>query len=276
MYAAFAYDVFVRLLIISFYGSVMIVAVVMARVLLKGAPRWICCMMWGFVAFRLLCPFDLPFGFSVYNIAEHTAAGSFIETISGSYSDAPANIINESSDKDGIGPADEKDSNIKAVQNIEYTQKTAETANGAANADTTDTLHKVGNLASSAYYAEASDKRQNNENVIYNNIKYFIAIWAVGMLAMLGYMAVVSMRLRRTLTASVAVDYAYINEVTGDAGASLWARRARGRSEVFICDDITSPFVAGVVRPRIYLPSGMDAETAACSCIFDGVRRSGS
>ncbi len=264
MYADMAYQVFVRLLMMAFYGSVMIVVVAMARVLLKGAPRWICCVMWAFVAFRLMCPLDLPFGFSVYNIAEHTAAGSFIETISGTYSDAPANIINESSEKDGIGPADEKDSNIKAVQNIEDTRKTAETANGAANADTADTLHKVGNLASSAYYAEASDKQQNNENVIYNNIKYFIAVWAVGMLAMFGYMAYISRRLRRTLAASVAVDDVYINELTGDAGASLWARRARGRLEVFICDDIASPFIAGVVKPRIYLPSGMDAETAAC------------
>ena len=136
MYADIAYQAFVRLLMMAFYGSVMIVVVAMARVLLKGAPRWICCMMWAFVAFRLLCPLDLPFGFSVYNIAEHTAAGSFIETISGSYSYAPANIINESSEKDSIGPADENDSNIKAVQNIEDTRKTAETANGAANADT--------------------------------------------------------------------------------------------------------------------------------------------
>ena len=63
MYAAFAYDVFVRLLMMAFYGSVMIVVVAMARVLLKGAPRWICCMMWAFVAFRLLCPLDLPSGF---------------------------------------------------------------------------------------------------------------------------------------------------------------------------------------------------------------------
>ena len=261
MYAAFAYDVFVRLLMMAFYGSVMIVVVAMARVLLKGAPRWICCMMWAFVAFRLLCPLDLPFGFSVYNIAEHTAAGSFIETISGSYSYAPANIINESSEKDSIGPADENDSNIKAVQNIEDTRKTAETANGAANADTP---YKAGNPASSEYYPETSDKQQNNENMIYNNIKYFIAIWLAGMFAMFGYMAVVSRRLRRTLTASVSVDDTYINEVTGDAGASLRARRARGRSEVFICDDIDSPFVAGLLRPRIYLPSGMDCETAAC------------
>ena len=264
MYADIAYQAFVRLLMMAFYGSVMIIVVAMARVLLKGAPRWICCMMWAFVAFRLLCPLDLPFGFSVYNIAEHTAAGSFIETISGSYSYAPANIINESSEKYSIGPADENDSNIKAVQNIEDTRKTAETANGAANADTADTPYKAGNPASSAYYPETSDKQQNNENMIYNNIKYFIVIWLAGMLAMFGYMAVVSRRLRRTLTASVAADNAYINEVTGDAGASLRARRARGRLAVFICDDIDSPFVAGLLRPRIYLPSGMDCETAAC------------
>ena len=68
MYADIAYQAFVRLLMMAFYGSVMIVVVAMARVLLKGAPRWICCMMWAFVAFRLLWPRDLPSGFCVYNL----------------------------------------------------------------------------------------------------------------------------------------------------------------------------------------------------------------
>ena len=32
---------------------------------------------------------------------------------------------------------------------------------------------------------------------------------------------------------------------------------------IFVCDDIRSPFILGIVKPRIYLPSGMDAQTAS-------------
>ena len=32
---------------------------------------------------------------------------------------------------------------------------------------------------------------------------------------------------------------------------------------IFVCDDIRSPFILGIVKPRIYLPSGMNAQTAS-------------
>ena len=63
-------------------------------------------------------------------------------------------------------------------------------------------------------------------------------VWLVGMAAVLGWAAFSWLRLRRQVAASVSV--------------------AKG---VYICDDIASPFILGVLRPRIYLPSGLTGAT---------------
>lgn len=63
-------------------------------------------------------------------------------------------------------------------------------------------------------------------------------VWLAGMAVLLGWAAFSWLRLRRQVAASVNV--------------------AKG---VYICDDIASPFILGVLRPRIYLPSGLTGTT---------------
>ena len=63
-------------------------------------------------------------------------------------------------------------------------------------------------------------------------------VWLAGMAVLLGWAAFSWLRLRRQVAASVSV--------------------AKG---VYICDDIASPFILGVLRPRIYLPSGLTGAT---------------
>ena len=33
---------------------------------------------------------------------------------------------------------------------------------------------------------------------------------------------------------------------------------------VYLCDDVQSPFILGVISPKIYLPSGMDEDVTDC------------
>ena len=66
---------------------------------------------------------------------------------------------------------------------------------------------------------------------------YATAIWMIGMLALLGYAAASYFRLRRTVSASIRV-----------------------KGNIWICDGVDSPFILGIVRPQIYLPSSMDNE----------------
>ena len=60
-------------------------------------------------------------------------------------------------------------------------------------------------------------------------------VWLIGLAAMLAYALVSYLRLRRRVSVSLCV-----------------------RENIYLCDAISSPFILGVVKPRIYLPSGLD------------------
>ena len=60
-------------------------------------------------------------------------------------------------------------------------------------------------------------------------------VWLIGLAAMLLYALVSYLRLRRRVSASIP----------------LW-------ENIYVCDEVPSPFILGIVRPRIYLPSALD------------------
>ena len=62
--------VFLKLLNMSITGSVMVLAVLMARLFLKKAPRWSICLLWGLVALRLICPFTIKSNLSLIRNSE--------------------------------------------------------------------------------------------------------------------------------------------------------------------------------------------------------------
>ena len=66
---------------------------------------------------------------------------------------------------------------------------------------------------------------------------YLLAIWPLGVLGMLLYALLSYLRLRRRTAAS-----------------------APFRKDVFLCDEIGSPFILGVFRPRVYIPSHLEKQ----------------
>lgn len=60
-------------------------------------------------------------------------------------------------------------------------------------------------------------------------------VWLIGLAAMLLYALVSYLRLRRRVSASIPL-----------------------RESIYVCDEVPSPFILGIVRPRIYLPSALD------------------
>lgn len=57
--------IFLDVLNRSLTASILIAAVVVIRFALKKAPKWVTCLLWGVVGFRLLCPFTIESGFSL-------------------------------------------------------------------------------------------------------------------------------------------------------------------------------------------------------------------
>ena len=63
-------NIFLRLLNMSLTASVMALAVMLIRLLLRKAPKWIFCVMWGLVALRLVLPFSIESVLSLMPSAE--------------------------------------------------------------------------------------------------------------------------------------------------------------------------------------------------------------
>lgn len=61
---------FLTIFNMSLTASIILLVTMLIRVFLKKAPRWISCVLWGMVAFRLICPFSLESVFSLVPSAE--------------------------------------------------------------------------------------------------------------------------------------------------------------------------------------------------------------
>ena len=69
--------VFLKLLNMSLTACLMILAVLPVRALLKKAPRWSICLLWGLVALRLICPFSLESSLSLITDSEPVSQTHF-------------------------------------------------------------------------------------------------------------------------------------------------------------------------------------------------------
>ncbi|SDB07305.1 M56 family metallopeptidase [Butyrivibrio sp. INlla16] len=65
-------------------------------------------------------------------------------------------------------------------------------------------------------------------------------IWLIGMLLVIGYAVFSFVSIKKKTSASIKME---------------------GVDRAYICDEIDTPFILGIVRPAIYLPSGLDGET---------------
>ena len=184
--------IFLKILNISLVAGWLILAVILMRLLLHKAPKWIRCLLWALVAVRLLLPFSIE---SVLSLVPSS------EVI-------PANIVYE--------PKPAIDSGIRVVNNTV-------------------------NPAITGTFAPETGASVNPLQII---VPVASAIWITGIAGMLLYGLISFLLLKKKVSASVP-----LNTKTGKS------RR------ILLCDDIQSPFILGIFKPCIYLPSSLNDET---------------
>lgn len=82
---------FLNILNLTINASWLIAAVILARLLLKKAPKWISCLLWGLVALRLLCPVSLTSALSLLPSAKVVPGN--IEMVQDPHIDSGVKII---------------------------------------------------------------------------------------------------------------------------------------------------------------------------------------
>lgn len=174
--------VFLKLLNMSITAGWLILAVIFLRLVLRRAPRWLICLLWGMVAVRLICPVSFQSIFSLIPSRE-TVRQEIV------FSESPA-----------------IQSGIRLVD------------------------HVVNPVLQDSFAPEPG------ASVNPLQVWLFAAgmIWLLGVGLMLGYVAVSYMRLHLRLRTAVRLE-----------------------GSVYFSEFVDTPFIFGVLRPRIYLPSGM-------------------
>lgn len=179
-------QLFFRLLNISINAGWLVLAVLMLRVLLKKAPRWLHVALWGLVGIRLALPFSIESIFSLIPSAETV----------------PPTIVYERE------PA--IDSGFSSVDQI------------------------VNPIVADRFTPDFTTSASPLQ--VWGAI--LSCVWLIGLFLMVAYMLIGYLRLRFRLRT---------------------ATKREGR--VYKSEFVSSPFILGIFRPRIYLPYGLNENT---------------
>lgn len=175
--------IFLHIINMSISASYLLLAVLILRLLLKKAPRWISVVLWGIVALRLVCPFSIESVMSLIPSAQ---------TVS-------PDIMTDNTPSVNTG--------IPIVNN---------------------TVNPI-----------ISESFAPNPSVSVNPLQVWIPIlaaaWVVGMLALAVYAVVSYLKVKRSIGTAVLYE-----------------------DNIYQSDSVISPFVLGLIKPKIYIPFNMN------------------
>ena len=175
---------FLDLLNASISATWLVLGILLLRLLLKKAPKWLTCALWALVAIRLVMPFSIE---SIFSLIPST------QTL-------PPEILTENRFEVNTG--------IPVInQHINH-----------------DVL--------GSYYEGVTVPVDTGLNMVSEASQ----IWLIGMVILALYSLCSYLFLRRKVAASIPL-----------------------RENIYLCDYIDTPFILGLFRPRIYLPSSLEA-----------------
>ena len=180
-------ELFLKIVNMSISAGWVVVAVLIMRIILRKAPKWIRVLMWGIVAVRLVCPFT--------------------------------------------------------VESVVSLIPSAQTLSPDIMMDPTPTVHTgvtvINNSVNPIITGSLSPSIGDSVNPLQIWIPILSAVWLLGIAVLLVYTLISYIRLRLRLRTAVLL-----------------------RDNVFESDNVSSPFVLGVIKPRIYLPFNINKQDA--------------
>ena len=178
-------DLFLKIVNMSISASWLVVAVLILRLVLKKAPKWVNVLLWGIVAVRLICPFSFESVLSLIPSAE-----TF-----------PEKIIS--------GPSFDVQTGITPIDN------------------------RINDYLGDRYFEGVTVPTNNGNNVM----TILTIVWIIGILLLATYTVISYWRLHREIDTAV-----------------------RYKDNIFQSENVSSPFVLGIINPRIYLPFSMNEQ----------------
>lgn len=179
----------------SISASYIVIAILLLRLFMKKAPKWISVALWGVVGLRLICPFSIESILSLIPSAETVSPDIMTGNLSepffvDSYIDTGFSGVNNT-----IAP-----------------------------------------IISGSSVTVAPEKEVNLLKLL---IPICAILWLVGILAMVIYTLVSYLKLKKSI--GTAVLY---------------------KENIYQSENVASPFILGIIKPRIYLPFDIGKQSA--------------
>ncbi|MBQ6932227.1 MAG: M56 family metallopeptidase, partial [Clostridia bacterium] len=178
-------ELFLSIVNMSISACWLVLAVLLLRLVLKKAPKWIICLLWGFAGLRLVMPFSLESIFSLIPSAE---------TVSPEIMTATSPSVN---------------TGIPALNNT------------------------INPVISESFAPEIGA----SANPLQILVPIAAAVWLVGIAVLLIYTLVSFLRLKKKIGTAVLL-----------------------RDNIYQSENVASPFVLGIIKPKIYLPFNMSEQ----------------
>ena len=195
-------ELFLKIINMSISASWLILAVLILRLVLKKAPKWVNILLWGIVAIRLICPITIESPISL--IPNTIGNGELVSNWMDDYID---------------------DIDIHHPDSVYY-----DAAIGAGREPISD--------GEGGYYVVTKHDQLGEPATIENTVMPVLSVvWASGMVVFALYTFISYFRLRRKLDTAVLC-----------------------RDNIYQSENVSSPFVLGIIKPKIYLPFKMDSQ----------------
>ena len=195
-------ELFLKIINMSISASWLVLAVLILRILLKKAPKWVSVLLWGIVAIKLICPFTIESSVSL--IPDSVGSGKLISEWADNYID---------------------DIDIYHPDSIYY-----DAAIGAGREPISD--------GEGGYYVVTKHDQLGEPATIENTVIPVLSIvWVAGIILLALYTAISYWRLRSKVDTAV-----------------------RYKDNIYQSENVSSPFVFGIIKPLIYLPFNMNGQ----------------
>ncbi len=177
-------DIFLKIVNMSISACWIVLAIILLRIVLKKAPKWINCVLWGLAGLRLVLPFSFESVFSLIPSAETITKTP----------DSPRPQIN---------------SGVTVIDN------------------------QINDYLQGNYFEGVTRPVGNFVDIS----TIFAIIWIVGIAALLIYTLISFLRLKSKIGTAVLL-----------------------RDNIYQSETVVSPFVLGIIKPKIYLPFNMNGQ----------------
>ena len=206
-------EFFLKILNMSISASWIILIVLVLRLLLKEAPKWINVLLWGIVAVRLICPFTIESAMSLMPSVD-ILPPALIDTLQNT-TNTTQDITNTSQTTIGTS------------------QDITDPLQNNLGTPTVDETHPQINNSHTPVIQEATATSAKDESINYIQLftSIFSKLWIIGVALMLTYSIISYIRIKKKINTAVLL-----------------------RNNIYQSEAVVSPFVLGIIQPKIYLP----------------------